>query len=30
MFALIFTLDEKKYGIDVENIVSVMPAFDVV
>lgn len=29
MFALIFTLDKKKYGIDVENIVSVMPAFDV-
>jgi chemotaxis signal transduction protein len=29
MFVLVFTVDEKKYGIDVENIVSVAPAFDI-
>ena len=30
MFALIFTVDDKKYGIDVEDIVSVAPAFDLI
>ena len=29
MFALVFTVDEKKYGLDVEDIISVEPAFDV-
>ena len=28
MFALVFAIGEKKYGIDVEDIVSVVPAFD--
>lgn len=28
MFLLMFAIGEKKYGIDVEDIVSVVPAFD--
>ena len=30
MFALIFTVGDKKYGIDVNDIVSVAPAFDLI